>query len=310
MLNTFQIPSLTVVLVVQQAPPRFLHHTGVPHIRFPPYTRSQSIHILSRKPLDIFVEPPPPELNYDDEVHEEDKAWLWPRFCAAVWDTLAQNTARDLGAFRDACYKLWPQFVRPIVAGDFGTRDFSRLLVAQRKLFQEESMLLNSILSISTRPSSEPERKTNDLPFYTKWLLVAAYLASFNPARFDAIYFMKTTERKKRKKGGGAMRSGGGRPLQTRKIPRHLLAASIFTLDRLLAILQAILPEDFRSDINIYRQITTLTSLKLLLRAGGLGSGDPLEPGGKWRVGPMLSWEYVQHLARSVDFNITDYVVE
>ncbi|KAK4550866.1 hypothetical protein LTR36_000446 [Oleoguttula mirabilis] len=303
------IPGLTTLLVVQHPLPRFLHQTGVPHVHFPPYTRNQSIHIVSRKPADIFLESPPEELDYDEEVHDEDKAWLWPRFCAAVWDSLAQNAARDLLAFRDVCHKLWRPFVAPIVKGDFGTRDFSRLLVAQRRLFQDESVLLDSIIS---QPTVTPQVKHqgHELPYYAKWLLVAAYLASFNPAKLDALYFMKSTERKRRKKGGGTARSGGGRPSQNRKIPRHLLAASAFTLDRVLSILHAILPHDLRSTIDVYTQIATLTGLRLLVRSSGIGSGDPLEPGGKWKTGPAVSWEYAQSLARSLDFGLLDYVAE
>ncbi|KAK5172636.1 uncharacterized protein LTR77_002756 [Saxophila tyrrhenica] len=305
------IPNLTTILIVQHPPPRFLHHAGIPHIQFPSYTRAQSIHILSQKPPDIFVEAPPAELDYDDETHQEDKAWLWPRFCAAVWDSLGESVARDLVSFRDVCYKLWQPFVVPIVKGDFGTRDFSRLLVNQRKLFQDESVLLDSIIApVKAGPNAPPSSTTtHELPYYAKWLLIAAYLASYNPPRLDALYFMKSTERKRRKKGGGTARSGG-RLSQKRSVPRHLLAPSAFTLDRVLAILHAILPHDLRTTIDIYAQIATLSGLKLLVRSGGIGSADPLEPGSKWKVGSVVRWENVQGLARSLKFDVVDYVAE
>jgi origin recognition complex subunit 5 len=283
-----------------------LHQSGVPHIHFTSYGRTQSIHIVSQKPLDIFLEPPADDLDYDDVTHAEDKAWLWPRFCAAVWDALAQNAARDLKSYQDACHKLWRPFIAPVIKGDFGTRDFSRLMVSQRRLFQDESVLLDHIVA---KPDLEAKSKTHDLPYYAKWLMIAAYLASFNPTRLDTLHFMKSTERKRRKKGGGTARSGG-RPSQTRKIPRHLLAASAFTVDRLLAILHAILPDEIKTTIDIYKQIASLSSLRLLVRTASIGSSDPLEPGGKWRVGPLVNWEYVRDLARGLDFNITDYVAE
>lgn len=304
------MPNLTTVLVVQHPSPRFLHQAGIPYIHFPPYTRNQSIHIISRKPPNIFVEPPPPELNYDEEVHEEDKSWLWPRFCATVWDALALNAARDLVAYRDVCNKLWRPFVAPIIKGDFGTRDFSRLVVHQRRLFQDESILLDSILSSSYTAAITNKPVTHELPYFAKWVIIAAYLASYNPVKFDALYFMKSSERKRRKKGGGTARSGGGRPSQVRKVPRHLLAPSTFTADRLLSILHAILPHDFRTTIDVYTQVATLTGLRLLARSAGIGSSDPLEPGGKWKVGAAVTWEYVQALSRSTKFDIIDYVAE
>ena len=146
------VPNLTTVLVLQHPSAHPLHQAGVPHIYFTPYTRNQSIHIVSQSPLDIFKDAPPDELDYDDETHEEDKRWLWPRYCATVWDSLGQNVARDLQAYKKVCHKLWRPFVEPIVKGDFGTRDFSRLLVRQRALFQDESVLLDSIVASKPLP--------------------------------------------------------------------------------------------------------------------------------------------------------------
>ncbi len=45
---------------------------------------------------------------------------------------------------------------------------------------------------------------SHDLPYYSKYLLCAAYLASYNPAKQDAIYFVKSSEKKRRRRGGGA----------------------------------------------------------------------------------------------------------
>jgi origin recognition complex subunit 5 len=81
-------------------------------------------------------------------------------------------------------------------------------------------------------------------------------------------------------------------------------------LDRLLAILHAILPDDIRAGVDIAKQIATLTSLRLLVRAGSLGSSDPLEPGGKFRVGPYVTWDYVLALARGLDFELADYTTD
>lgn len=314
-----QMPNLTTILIIQHPSPRFLHATGIPHINFPPYSRNQSIHILSHTPPDIFAQPPPPELEYDDETHEEDKNWLWPRFCAAVWDALGQNVARDFVSYRDVCHKLWRPFVSPIVKGDFGTRDFSRLLVNQRRLFQDESVLLESILTPQPPPKTnslsnamqQPKVRMSDLPYYAKWLLTAAYIASYNPSRLDSIYFMKSSERKRRKKGGGTAKTPSRLNNQKRVVPRHLSAPSLFTLDRLFAIMHAILPHDWQATADIYGLVATLTGLRLLVRAGGaLGGGDVLEAGGKWRVGTAVTWDFVLGLARGLRFELEDYIAE
>ncbi|KAF2478625.1 origin recognition complex subunit 5 C-terminus-domain-containing protein [Neohortaea acidophila] len=306
------IPTLQTVLILRHPTPRLLHHPGIPHLHFTPYTRQQTLHILSRNSPAIFPTiPPPRDPSYDAELHEEDKSWLWPRFCAAVWDSLGAAAARDLVSFREACLKLWPAFVAPVVAGEFGTRDFSRLLVSQRRLFQDEGVLLHSILdagAVTTTTNgvaAAVERKatTHELPYYAKWLLLAAYLASYNPAKLDATYFMKTSERGKKRRAG--------RPSQKRTISRRLLAPAAFPLDRLFSILHAILPHDLRTSVDVYTLVATLTSLRLLVRSGIGGSGgDVLEPGGKWRVGAAVTWEFVLGLARGVKFEVVDYMAE
>ena len=38
-----------------------------------------------------------------------------------------------------------------------------------------------------------------ELPYYTKFLLIASYLASYNPPRYDLRFFSKSSENKRRK---------------------------------------------------------------------------------------------------------------
>lgn len=308
------IPNLTVVLIIAHPHPRLLHSPGIPHIYFPPYTRDQAIQILSKGPPEIFSTPPSPSADYPADLAAEDNAWVWTRFLAAVWDSLASGAARDLLSFRALATKLWRPFVTPIEDGTFGTRDFSRLMVSQRKLFQADDILLDKVVSDITSSTSDlasakaPQLTQHDLPYYSKWLLCAAYLASFNPARTDNIYFAKSAERKRRKKGGGTM---AGRSRESnkgaRKIPRHLLAPAAFPLDRLFAILHAILPHDLTPTMDVYTQLATLCSLRLLVRSAVIG-GDVLESGGKWKV--AFGWDYARRLAQGIGFDITDYVAE
>ncbi|GAB7351314.1 hypothetical protein MBLNU459_g1728t1 [Dothideomycetes sp. NU459] len=305
------IPCLTVVLVVAHPHPRLLHSPGIPHLYFPPYTREQAIQILSLQPLNIFSAPSSPAADDPGELSAEDNAWVWTRFLAAVWDSLASGAARDILSFQAIATKLWRPFVAPIVDGTFGTRDFSRLMVSQRKLFQADDILLDRVVGDSPdtlAPSSQNKLSTtqHDLPYYSKWLLCAAYLASFNPVRSDSIHFAKAAERRRRKKGGGTMarrESNKG----ARKIPRHLLAPSPFPIDRLFAILHAVLPHDLTPTIDLYTQLATLCSLRLLVRTAVVG-GDVLESGGKWKV--AFGWDYARRLAQGLDFDITDYVAE
>jgi origin recognition complex subunit 5 len=176
------IPCLSVVMIVTFPHPRLLHLPGAPHIYFSPYTREQAIQIACCQPQRIFAEPLSPSANYSEELAAEDDAWLWSRFCAAVWDSLASGAARDIVAFRSILDKLWRPFVQPIVDNTYGTRDFSKLMVAQRKLFQAESCLLDSVID-------EPQADTNILtdgmwylqPYFQNHLLIISQSLTICP---------------------------------------------------------------------------------------------------------------------------------
>lgn len=104
-----------------------------------------------------------PEIDYTDEEHEEDSAWVWSRFCAAVWDSLGKGAARDLESFRAVCHKLWRPFVQPIIDGTFGTRDFSRLLVNRKPLLRGDEALLDGIVNKGTKESDQSRSKGKSL---------------------------------------------------------------------------------------------------------------------------------------------------
>lgn len=297
-----KIPNLSVILTLLVAKPHLLHSPGIPHLQFPPYTRDESLRIINLDPRNIFTKDQLKENDYSEQEVNEDNVWLWNRFTAIVWDSLSKSAARDIIQFGAVCDKLWHPFVSSIQDGTFGTRDFARLMVAKRTLFQTEDVLIDKVVE---RPAAGTKQTVNhslrDMPYYSKYILCAAYLASFNPARQDQIYFMKMHEKKRRKR---AMGSTAGRQAKHRRIPRHLLNASPFPLDRLLAILHAILPEALSQTADIQTQIATLTALRLLQRVGA--SSDPLDPACKWRVN--FGWDYAQAVGRSVGFEIGEWV--
>jgi origin recognition complex subunit 5 len=146
--------------------PRLLHLSGAPHIHFPPYNKDESIQILSLDPPKIFPKPVDESYDYGDEEEDEDIAWLWPRYCSAVWDTVGRAASRDLASFKSLCHKLWKPFVQPILDGQFGTRDFSKLLVARKGIFQNEDLLSGSNLTAQqiAQPKQQLKRPSKFLP--------------------------------------------------------------------------------------------------------------------------------------------------
>ena len=94
----------------------------------------------------------------------------------------------------------------------------------------------NGIQSLSSiGPSiSNVNRITIELPFYSKFLLIAAFLASYNPAKSDKRFFVK--HHGKQRKTVSSMRT-------KEKLNSQLTGPKPFPLERLLAIFYNIVEE-------------------------------------------------------------------
>ncbi|KAF8445423.1 origin recognition complex subunit 5 C-terminus-domain-containing protein [Terfezia claveryi] len=336
------IPCLTTIFILSAPSPRLLSTSSIPHIHFPPYTKDELIHILSLTPLRLNIppsrppsrSPPPDTLAANDQADLVEDLFVYTRFLGTIWESLAKSTSRNILQFKSIADKMWDEFVEPIRSGEYGTRNFSQLYVRQRDMFRVERHILDEVVPSNTTTTTTTNtttsssgttaatttssaaaviisqdmmaKATHDLPYYSKLLLLASYLASYNPSRLDVQFFTKASDKRKRRRGGGAIGAGGGRKNQVRKIQRRLLGPQPFLLERMLAIFHAIVPDPVASSVDLQTQIATLTSLRLLVRASA--SGDPLEAGGKWRVN--VGWEYIRGLARSVKFEVEGFLAE
>ena len=304
-------PSLTTILILSVPRPRYLHFPSLPHVHFLPYSKSQLLNILAQHPVPNISNTP--SLSSHPSHHEptansSDSLYVWTRFTSAVYDSLALPTARDLVSFRSLCEHLWPAFIAPIVAGTYGPRDFSKLVVAQRHLLRSEATLVQSIVPATSAGShtlSTPSR--HSLPSYSKILLIAAYLASHSPARQDATYFMQSATSLKKKKRQSRKTSKSS--AKNRTIGRRLLGPQTFVLERLLAIFHAIVPKDAGREttgVDILASIATLASLRLLIKTS-VGA-DVLGSGSKWRVN--VGWDMARGLGREVGVEVEAWIGE
>ncbi|CAK7229145.1 hypothetical protein SBRCBS47491_007148 [Sporothrix bragantina] len=326
------IPNLTVIFVVTFPSPSMLRTSFVPHVQFGNYSKAEFVEILSRSP--------PPAL---DNATEEETYELWTRLCTAVHDSLTRTAGRTLPAFREACTALWPKFTAPILAGTHGPREFSKLLIAARSHFQDES-LLDPGFVVAPAPQAQaqiqPTPQTVDatdapvetpltarhlatlLPATARLFLLCAYLASHNATRHDMTLFSTYHHGGKKRRRGG-MGGGAGRPrTKHRKIARKLLGAHSFTLERMMAIFAAVRSEWTREppvtatgrnsaaalmDGDRNTAIATLATLRLVVRVAG-PSSDPIDRAGKWRVN--VGWEVVRSLGRSMGIEMEDWLID
>ncbi|KAM4066940.1 AAA ATPase domain-containing protein [Hirsutella rhossiliensis] len=319
------IPCLICVFVVTAPPAGFLQTSASAHLHFPPYTKPEFVRILA-------LTPPAPVAG----TTQQETSDLWTRFCAAIHDALVRSASRTLPSFRRSCRALWPRFTAPVVAGTHAAKDFSKLLVAARIHFQDESLLNPSIVSVrpaagvwqpSTCSAPPPSpaaaapvaaELVGLLPVVARLLLLAAYLASHNATRHDLTLFSTHHHGRKRRRGGGfvagAASSRGTARTKHRKIARKLLGAHAFVLERMLAIFEAVrgewAPEGSSVGIagldgDVGMAMATLASLRLLVR---VGSGDVTDRAGKWRIN--ASWEVVRGIGRSLGVEVEEWLIE
>ncbi|CAM5085629.1 unnamed protein product [Eretmochelys imbricata] len=181
------------------------------------------------------------------------------------------TVCRDLKELRHLAALNFTKYCEPVVRGEANERD-------TRRLWKNiESHLKKAMQTVYLREisSSQWERIQQDdgepghlkglsahahveLPYYSKFLLIAAYLASYNPARTDKRFFLK--HHGKIKKTNFLKKH--------EKTSNHLLGPKPFPLDRLLAILYSIVDNKVAPTANIFSQITSLVTLQLLTLVG------------------------------------------
>ncbi|KAJ7097622.1 origin recognition complex subunit 5 C-terminus-domain-containing protein [Mycena epipterygia] len=158
--------------------------------------------------------------------------------------------------------------------------------------------------------------RISDLPRMAKFILVAAYLASTNPHITDVRMFGRGLDEKKRKRRARKAPKGG-----TAKAPQRVLGPNPFPLDRLIAILGALLEEndvDHRlpapeyvipgeytdmetARVGIYTSIIELADAGLLHRTS---SADKLDGPPTFKCG--ISYMTSAALAQQLDVPLND----
>lgn len=292
--------NLVVIFTISTLEPRALITTPIPHVQFSRYSREDSIRVMQSRPLhklpQEYLGKVASEHDAAPESIERAQQTFWNRYIALVIDALSSYTGTDIRLIKEAAKRIWPQFIRPLKEGQVqdASANFVTLYKKSQHLFSSEAAVLKNLVDSmdqSTGASSE-------LPVQSKYLLCAAYLASYNPPRYDIRFFSRAKEAR-------AKRRDTQRRKKLKINPRSL-AAPAFDLERMLAILHAIAPEDgFVSNIDVGVQIATLTTLKLIVRTSQF---DPLDSRTRWKVN--ASWQFVKALAAEIGLQLEDYLIE
>uniref|UniRef100_A0A3B3R0C7 Origin recognition complex subunit 5 n=1 Tax=Paramormyrops kingsleyae TaxID=1676925 RepID=A0A3B3R0C7_9TELE len=188
------------------------------------------------------------------------------------------SVCKDLRELRHLAALNFPKFCEPLEKGEAEESDTHKLW---RNI---EPHLKKAMQTVYLR----------ELPYYSKFLLIAAYLASYNPARTDRRFFVKhhgkirkTTFLKKHE-----------------KTSNHLLGPKPFPLDRLLAIFYSVVDSRVAPTASIFSQISSLVTLQLLTQ---VGHDDQLD-NPKYKC--TVSLDFIRAIARTVGFDILRYLYD
>ncbi|KAH9463070.1 hypothetical protein MJO29_008679 [Puccinia striiformis f. sp. tritici] len=135
-----------------------------------------------------------------------------------------------------------------------------------------QTLKFTATSSIDKGPVIYQRQKTLDtlslsLPIVARFLLVAAFIASFNPARTDLGLFLTSNDGIKKRKSRAPRKIQPGQIIRA-KIRQRLLGPKMFTIGRLMAIFNAITDQEGVkfNEIDVLQQIGTLIQFKLLLK--------------------------------------------
>lgn len=148
-----------------------------------------------------------------------------------------------------------------------------------------------------TSASNATIRSLVELPVYSKYLLIAAYLASYNPAKSDKRFFSKHA-------GKISRRTHGALKKTHERTTNQLLGPKVFPVDRLLAIFYSIVNDRVAPSANIFCQISSLVTLGLLTQ---VSNSDALESP-KYKC--IVSLEFIKSVARSINFEVVRYIYD
>ncbi|KAM9307593.1 origin recognition complex subunit 5 [Gastrophryne carolinensis] len=217
------------------------------------------------------------------------------------------TVCRDVKEFRHLAALNFSKFCEPVIRGEAKESDSHKLWrnIEPHLKRAMQTVYLREISSSQWERIQQEDREASqlkglsahahvELPYYSKFLLIAGYLASFNPARTDKRFFLK--HHGKIKKTDFLKKH--------EKTSNHLLGPKPFPLDRLLAILYSIVDSRVAPTANIFTQISSLVTLQLLTL---VGHDDQLD-GPKYKC--TVSLDFIRAVARTVNFDIVRYLYD
>lgn len=192
-----------------------------------------------------------------NHIRDDYLAMALESFTPVVVDFFS-NVCRDMHELRHLVRELFPQYIRPALDGRVSLADNRKLIQegrdmlrsSLRRIYTRDGVVAAAVVGVMTTTEAPASllATVSDLPRNSKFLLLAAYLASRYSARLDVKLFSSA------KRGSGVKRSR--RPI-TADVGRS------FTIERLIAIYHAVQfeqPHAHRAELLVH--LATLTRMQ------------------------------------------------
>eukprot|EP00164_Ancoracysta_twista_P015306 GFYU01025253.1.p1 GENE.GFYU01025253.1~~GFYU01025253.1.p1 ORF type:complete len:468 (-),score=87.60 GFYU01025253.1:58-1311(-) len=235
-------------------------------------------------------------------LSEESQRQLYQNFISLLLNVFYQS-CRDLGELRRLVCMLYPLFVGPVLEGKVSETESGKLF---KHINPHMKTLLHNLyvrdVDVTSGHTGDPDVDVQDneleLPTNIKYLLIASYLASHNPAGSDVRYFTNDNSRRVRKRRKG---SDGGSLAADAK-----LGGNPFPSERLFSIYRSIHPAKPTLSVDLFAQLSTLVNLNLIAQSSA--TADRLSSTVKLKCN--VSYDLVKSLAHAVDIQLSQYLYQ
>lgn len=306
------------VLVSQLPYEKFYPKTGIPEIvriRFPQYTANEVAKILQKDyaNVKVFVRR---GIAKRVKVREEEKT-RWSDILESLDVEFYANylhaflcvffrACRNVSQLRLVAKECFAKYCEPIFEDPAAQKSVTKLWHHVSDTLKEALANIYSRIESASEANRKAESAVKqvlqvlELPFYAKYLLVAGFLSSHNPASQDKRLFVKNHGKQRKRMQAVNAKAKLGEQTSLQQGPKS------FTIDRLLAIFHAILDQKVTLTCNLMAQIASLVQLDFFVYVAN--ETNVME--GSARLQCFLSYEFATQIGEMVGFNVRQYLFD
>ena len=268
-----------------------VYHAHPIHINIRPYPSDALVHIL---------------VHSDSSLLPHNLKWARKLAYFVVQSSSSTNiNLRQL-------LRLYAHVTRRFLKDDNSQTSISQV----SRLLDREFIHHASSIGLHDSPSTSSAQALPVMSYFTKYLILAAFLCSNIHERMDVILFAKQTQ--KRSKRRKTARNKDDAVVRQEEESQNCHTSISFTLDRMLAVLHAIAEDFVLEDADVAYQVATLIHSRLIWTSQPMAtqSGMEMNPDGlplldlsrRLRLSASISTCLALAIASNLQFDLKQYV--